>query len=52
MKTMTTETVSGAMYDAMSLALKDIEAVLARHGCPAGATMTDWLDEQLAALAA
>ncbi|MEE2978055.1 MAG: hypothetical protein VYB88_11325 [Pseudomonadota bacterium] len=36
----------------MSLALKDIEAVLARHGCPAGATMTDWIDEQLTALAA
>lgn len=49
---MTTETISGAMYDAMSLALKDIEAVLARHGCPKGATMTDWLDEQLTALAA
>lgn len=49
---MTTETVSGAMYDAMSLALKDIEAVLARHSCPAGATMTDWIDEQLTALAA
>ncbi len=49
---MTTETVSGALYDAMSLALKDIEAVLARHGCPAGATMTDWIDEQLTALAA
>ncbi|MBB0026785.1 hypothetical protein [Ralstonia pickettii] len=49
---MTTETVSGAMYDAMSLALKDIEAVLARHGCPKGATMTDWIDEQLTALAA
>lgn len=46
------ENVSRALYDAMRMALKDIEAVLARHGCPAGATMTDWIDEQLTALAA
>lgn len=46
------ETVSRALYDAMRMALKDIEAVLARHGCPSGATMTDWVDEQLTALAA
>ncbi len=46
------ETVSRALYDAMRMALKDIEAVLARHGCPPGATMTDWVDEQLTALAA
>lgn len=46
------ETVSRALYDAMRMALKDIEAVLGRHGCPPGATMTDWVDEQLTALAA
>ncbi|MGN8062757.1 hypothetical protein ACTJK4_13955 [Ralstonia sp. 22111] len=49
---MQNETVSRALYDAMRMALKDIEAVLARHGCPPGATMTDWVDEQLTALAA
>lgn len=46
---MTTETVSRTLYDAMRMALKEIEGVLARHGCPQGASMTDWVDEQLTA---
>ncbi|MEZ7780507.1 hypothetical protein O4A46_01715 [Cupriavidus gilardii] len=42
------DVVSTHLYAAVSAALKRIEAVLAKHGCPQGAEMADWLDAALA----
>lgn len=45
---MGSDVVSTHLYTAVHAALKRIEAVLAKHGCPQGAEMADWLDAALA----